>query len=114
MAERVESVLRGETRDGCGGGSRRGVETKYLVRMLAQNLRVGANWRSIVGALARAVLLHRCLLPSSPACAPVCSQGAPVTAASWNHVPGTVGGCSIDAWQCTLAVAFCITSGVQW
>lgn len=37
----------------------RGVETKYLVRMLAQNLRVGANWRSIVSALARAVLLHR-------------------------------------------------------
>jgi len=35
------------------------VETKYLVRTLVQNLRVGANWRSIVGALAKATLLHR-------------------------------------------------------
>ena len=38
----------------------RGVETKYLVRTLVQNLRVGANWRSVVGPVARATLLHRC------------------------------------------------------
>jgi hypothetical protein len=37
----------------------RGVETKYLVRTLVQNLRVGANWRSVVGPVARATLLHR-------------------------------------------------------
>jgi hypothetical protein len=30
------------------------------VRTLVQNLRVGANWRSVVGPLARATLLHRC------------------------------------------------------
>lgn len=34
-------------------------ETKYLVRTLAQNLRVGASWRSVLGPLARAVLMDR-------------------------------------------------------
>ena len=33
-------------------------ETKYLVRTLIQNLRVGANWRSVVPALAKAVKIH--------------------------------------------------------
>jgi hypothetical protein len=36
------------------------VETRYLVRTLVQNLRVNANWRSVIGALARAIVLHRC------------------------------------------------------
>ena len=40
---------------------REGAETRFLVRTLVQNLRVGANWRSIIGALARAVQMHRCL-----------------------------------------------------
>lgn len=35
------------------------VETKYLVRTLVQNLRVGAGWRSVLGPLAKAALLHR-------------------------------------------------------
>ena len=34
-------------------------ETKFLVRTLVSNLRVGANWRSVIGAMARAVVLHR-------------------------------------------------------
>ncbi|GAB4816048.1 hypothetical protein N2152v2_003094 [Parachlorella kessleri] len=34
-------------------------ETKYLTRTLVQALRVGANWRSVIPALAKAVLLHR-------------------------------------------------------
>ncbi|KAK9829240.1 hypothetical protein WJX72_004715 [[Myrmecia] bisecta] len=34
-------------------------ETKFLVRTLVQNLRVGANWRSVIGALARAVVVHQ-------------------------------------------------------
>lgn len=38
---------------------RRGCETRYLVRTLITNLRIGAGWRSILGPLARAVLLHR-------------------------------------------------------
>jgi hypothetical protein len=36
----------------------RDCETRYLVRTLVQNLRVGANWRSVIGSLARAVLLE--------------------------------------------------------
>ena len=38
---------------------REGVETRYIVRTLVQNLRVNANWRSIIGPLARAVIMHR-------------------------------------------------------
>ena len=34
-------------------------ETKFLVRTLVSNLRVGANWRSVIGAMARAVVMHR-------------------------------------------------------
>ncbi|KAK9865080.1 hypothetical protein WJX84_011403 [Apatococcus fuscideae] len=34
-------------------------ETRYLVRTLVQNLRVGANWRSVIGALARAIVIHQ-------------------------------------------------------
>jgi len=34
-------------------------ETKFLVRTLVSNLRVGANWRSVIGAMARAVVLHQ-------------------------------------------------------
>lgn len=34
-------------------------ETKFLVRTLVSNLRVGANWRSVIGAMARAVMLHQ-------------------------------------------------------
>ncbi|KAK9840432.1 hypothetical protein WJX74_009841 [Apatococcus lobatus] len=37
----------------------REIETKYLVRTLVQNLRVGANWRSVIGALARAIVIHQ-------------------------------------------------------
>lgn len=37
---------------------RRDCETRYLVRTLVSNLRVGANWRSVIGALARSALLH--------------------------------------------------------
>ena len=36
----------------------REAETKYLVRTLVQALRVGANWRSVVPALAKAILIH--------------------------------------------------------
>lgn len=36
----------------------RDCETRYLVRTLVQNLRVGANWRSVIGSLARATLLE--------------------------------------------------------
>ncbi len=39
-------------------GAFRDCETRYLVRTLVQNLRVGANWRSVIGSLSRAVLLH--------------------------------------------------------
>ena len=38
---------------------REGVETRFIVRTLVQNLRVNANWRSIIGPLARAVIMHR-------------------------------------------------------
>lgn len=34
---------------------------KYIVRTLIQNLRVGANWRSVVPALGRAALCHSAL-----------------------------------------------------
>jgi DNA ligase-1 len=37
----------------------RDVETRYLVRTLIRNLRIGADWRSVLGPLARAVLVHR-------------------------------------------------------
>ncbi len=37
----------------------RDCETRYLVRTLVQNLRVGASWRSVVPALARTAALHR-------------------------------------------------------
>ena len=33
-------------------------EPKYIVRTLISNLRVGANWRSVMPGLARAFLLH--------------------------------------------------------
>eukprot|EP00191_Tetraselmis_sp_GSL018_P013531 CAMPEP_0177586320 /NCGR_PEP_ID=MMETSP0419_2-20121207/5006_1 /TAXON_ID=582737 /ORGANISM="Tetraselmis sp., Strain GSL018" /LENGTH=1454 /DNA_ID=CAMNT_0019076197 /DNA_START=342 /DNA_END=4706 /DNA_ORIENTATION=+ len=38
--------------------SAREEETRFIVRMLVQNLRVGANWRSVIGALGRAAALH--------------------------------------------------------
>ena len=41
------------------GGACREHETKFLVRTLVSNLRVGANWRSVIGAMARAVVMHR-------------------------------------------------------
>ncbi|KAL4419767.1 hypothetical protein ABPG75_006865 [Micractinium tetrahymenae] len=37
----------------------RETETKFIVRTLIQALRVGANWRSVIPAIGRAVLLHR-------------------------------------------------------
>ena len=37
----------------------REAETKYLVRTLVQNLRVGAGWRSVLGPLCKAVMVHR-------------------------------------------------------
>ena len=40
-------------------GAYREHETKFLVRTLVSNLRVGANWRSVIGAMARAVVMHR-------------------------------------------------------
>ena len=33
-------------------------EPKYIVRTLISNLRVGANWRSVIPGLARAFVLH--------------------------------------------------------
>ena len=35
------------------------METKFLVRTLVRNLRVGANWRSVMPALGKAILLHK-------------------------------------------------------
>ncbi|KAI8474532.1 MAG: hypothetical protein J3K34DRAFT_124375 [Monoraphidium minutum] len=37
----------------------RDVEVRYLVRTLISNLRIGAGWRSVVGPLAKAALIHR-------------------------------------------------------
>lgn len=68
----VFSTLRGisvEKGQGAAGRRQRAVlrmlrscreaETKYLVRTLVQALRVGANWRSVVPALAKAVCIHQ-------------------------------------------------------
>ncbi|KAH7616567.1 putative DNA ligase 6 [Nannochloris sp. 'desiccata'] len=67
----VHATLRGIAAErGPGAGRRRQAavlmllrscreaETKYLVRTLVQALRVGANWRSVVPALAKAVVIH--------------------------------------------------------
>lgn len=43
----------------------RDVETKYLVRTLVQNLRVGAGWKSVLGPLAKAALLHRNMIKAA-------------------------------------------------
>jgi hypothetical protein len=37
------------------------------VRTLVQNLRVGANWKSVIGSLARAALLHAERVQGRPA-----------------------------------------------
>ena len=37
----------------------RDVEIRYVVRTLVSNLRVGAGWRSVVGPLGKAALIHR-------------------------------------------------------
>ncbi|KAG2439579.1 hypothetical protein HXX76_004931 [Chlamydomonas incerta] len=37
----------------------RDVEVRFLVRTLISNLRVGANWRSVLAPLGRAILLHQ-------------------------------------------------------
>lgn len=37
----------------------RGPEVKFLTRTVIANLRVGANWRSVIGPLAMAATLHR-------------------------------------------------------
>ena len=37
---------------------RRGPEVKFIVRTLVQNLRVGANWRSVVRAIGCAAAIH--------------------------------------------------------
>ncbi|WPT16117.1 DNA ligase 6 [Picochlorum sp. SENEW3] len=36
-----------------------GPETKYLVRTLVRNLRVGANWRSVLPAVAKSIVCHK-------------------------------------------------------
>lgn len=43
----------------------RGPEVKYIVRTLIQNLRVGANWRSVVPALGRAALCDQARIAST-------------------------------------------------
>lgn len=35
------------------------METKFLIRTLVRNLRVGANWRSVIPALGKAILLYK-------------------------------------------------------
>jgi len=35
------------------------VEIKFLVRTLISNMRIGANWRSLIGPMAKAALIHR-------------------------------------------------------
>eukprot|EP00892_Ulva_mutabilis_P010604 jgi/Ulvmu1/7916/UM004_0148.1 len=49
-AQRKQAIISGLLR------ASRGPEVKYVVRTLIQNLRVGANWRSVVPALGRAAL----------------------------------------------------------
>lgn len=41
------------------------IETKFLIRTLVRNLRVGANWRSVMPALGKAILLHK-MMPEFP------------------------------------------------
>ncbi len=36
----------------------RDVETKWVVRTLIRNLRIGAGWRSVMGPLGQAALMH--------------------------------------------------------
>lgn len=72
--------------------SSRDCEVKYLVRTLIQNLRVGANWRSVIGPLARAVAIHQANRPGGT---------GPLGAGP--HGAGSVGACSKETLD--LAVA---------
>ena len=47
--------------------ARREEETRYLVRTLVQNLRVGASWRSLVPALGKACVLASSTRPTKAA-----------------------------------------------
>lgn len=78
--------------------SSRDCEVKYLVRTLIQNLRVGANWRSVIGPLARAVAIHQANSPGA--------TGPPGAGA---HGAGSVGACSkatLDAAVAAVTAAF--------
>ena len=56
-------------------------ETRYLVRTLVQNLRVGASWRTLVPALGRAALLARTSGSQRPTKAALDAAAAAATAA---------------------------------
>ena len=47
----ITRILRGCTKD---------VETKFVVRTLLSNVRIGANWRSVLPAVGIAAVWHRC------------------------------------------------------
>lgn len=59
----------------------REAETKYLVRTLVQALRVGANWRSVVPSLAKAILMNNSPSGQMPLKADLDAAGAGATAA---------------------------------
>ena len=66
-----DTMMKIATDQGAGTGQRKkalivkllrssvGPETKYLVRTLVRNLRIGASWRSVVPAIGKAILIHK-------------------------------------------------------
>ena len=59
-----------------------GVETRYIVRTLVRNLRVGANWRSVLSALGRAsVVYEACHAPVTTAAPDVPNMAAAAASA---------------------------------
>eukprot|EP00198_Chlamydomonas_reinhardtii_P008670 XP_001698007.1 predicted protein [Chlamydomonas reinhardtii] len=61
----------------------RDVEVRFLVRTLISNLRVGANWRSVLAPLGRAVLLHQ----RATAAVAAAADGSATTAAVQSPAP---------------------------
>lgn len=91
-------------------------ETRYLVRTLVQALRVGANWRTVIPALARAVLLHREAPPALSAAIEdaggVGSAGSPTSPAGRRAAP-LPSKAQLDAAGAAAAAAFHVCPNLE-
>eukprot|EP00850_Spirogloea_muscicola_P002495 SM000009S23624 [mRNA] locus=s9:1126881:1136155:- [translate_table: standard] len=62
-------------------------ETQFLVRTLVQNMRIGANIRTVLPALAQAVLIHRAPVAAVDILKPQLQTAAAAAVEAYNYLP---------------------------